>query len=1011
MSAPAGHAPGTLVRARDRDWVVLPGSTEDLVLAQPLDGDREFVAALFAEEVSEPGFGLPRALPGEAGDFASASLLRTALRIASTAGAGPFRSLNAVAVEPRRYQLVPLMMALRMDPVRLLIGDDVGIGKTVESALIAKELMEQGSARNMTVLCSPSLAEQWQRELRDKFDMDPELVLPSTAARLQKAVDDPDRSIFDHYRVTVVSTDFIKQDERRDAFRRHCPDVLIVDEAHTCVGTGGNEQQKRYELLSALADRTERDRHLILVTATPHSGDPQAFAKLTGLLDPSLRTLDTTRSADRDKLARHFVQRRRHDIKRYVGQDTPFPDDRDTQDALYRLDADYARFVADILAHTRDQVRGPGGDHHQRMSWWTALTLLRCVLSSPAAAAATLRARSLIAATRTPLEADKLGRAAAFELTDDETTEGVDVVPGSLPSLPDEPDGEHAATPEPRRKGRTSEAKALADFADRADALAGPDTDAKLRTLVDRVKRQLVDGYDPIVFCHYIPTAEYVAQHLKEELGRSASVAAVTGTLHPDARQARVDELTARRGRHVLVATDCLSEGVNLQEHFGAVIHYDLSWNPTRHLQRAGRVDRFGQPRRRVREITVYDTDTGIDGLVLKVLIQKHKDIADQTGVAVLVPDQGRGVLEALASALLLRGKQHEGQLTLDFEDDPDFGRAREALHKEWESAAERESKVLTKFAHVGLRPEEVEAELEALRQALGDPGDIATFTRESLAQLGAQPIGDARDRGFKAPVDPLPTGLKHALGYYEDTDQTTAPGGAARAKATGRAKTAARDLVFREDLPVARGEHALSRTDPAVRALARYLLDAAVDTGLPPEERPARRLGVIRTGAVDRRTVLLLARYRFRLTLPGRTAADDSRVLVADDAQVLAWRTGDDGSRTWLSDEETAALLTATPDLNTLPALRDQQAARAAAELADDEIHDHLAARGQLLADRLRDAHQRVREAAGQRGRERGAAAVRRIDVQPSGDPDLLGVYVYLSAPAAQQPAPQGDR
>ncbi|MEW1872790.1 helicase-related protein [Streptomyces caelestis] len=1007
MSATTDWAPGTLVRARDRDWVVLPGSTANLVLAQPLDGDREFVAALFPDEVREPGFGRPRALPGEAGDFASASLLRTALRIASTAGAGPFRSLNAVAVEPRRYQLVPLMMALRMDPVRLLIGDDVGIGKTVESALIAKELMEQGSARNMTVLCSPSLAEQWQRELRDKFGMDPELVLPSTAARLQKAIDDPHRSIFDHYPVTVVSTDFIKQDERRDAFRRHCPDVLIVDEAHTCVGTGGNEQQKRYELLSALADRTERDRHLILVTATPHSGDPQAFAKLTGLLDPSLRTLDTTRSADRDKLARHFVQRRRHDIKRYLDQDTPFPEDRDTQDALYRLDADYARFVADILAHTRQQVRGPGGDHHQRMSWWTALTLLRCVLSSPAAAAATLRARSLIAATRTPAEADKLGRAAAFELADDETAEGMDVVPGSLPSLPDE----DVATPQTPREGRTGEAEALTDFADRADALAGPATDAKLRTLVDRVKRQLVDGYDPIVFCHYIPTAEYVARHLKEELGRSASVEAVTGTLHPDARQARVDELTARRGRHVLVATDCLSEGVNLQEHFGAVIHYDLSWNPTRHLQRAGRVDRFGQPRRRVREITVYDTDTGIDGLVLKVLIQKHKDIADQTGVAVLVPDQGRGVLEALASALLLRGGQPEGQLTLDFEDDPDFGRAREALHKEWESAAERESKVLTKFAHIGLRPEEVEAELDALRQALGDPGDIATFTRESLAQLGAQPIGDARDRGFKAPVDPLPTGLKHALGFYEDADQTAAPGGAAKAKAKGRARTAARDLVFREDFPVARGEHALSRTDPAVRALARYLLDAAVDTGLPPEERPARRLGVIRTRAVDRRTVLLLARYRFRLTLPGRTASDDPRVLVADDAQVLAWRTGDDGGRTWLSDEETAALLTATPDLNTLPALRDQQAARAAAELDDDEINDHLRARGQLLADRLREAHQRVREAAGQRGRERGAAAVRRIDVQPSGDPDLLGVYVYLGAPAAQQPAPGGDR
>ncbi|WP_030679406.1 helicase-related protein [Streptomyces cellulosae] len=1005
------HVPGTLIRARNRDWIVLPGTTEELVLAQPLDGDREFVAALFPGEVGKPGFGRPQPRPGEAGDFASASLLRTALRIASTAGAGPFRSLASVAVQPRQYQLVPLMMALRMDPVRLLIGDDVGIGKTIESALIARELVEQGSARNMTVLCSPSLAEQWQRELRDKFGMEAELVLPSTAARLQKAIDDPNLSIFDHYPVTVVSTDFIKQDERRDAFRRHCPDLLIVDEAHTCVGAGsGDEPQKRYELLSALADREERDRHLILVTATPHSGDPQAFSKLTGLLDPSLRTLDTSRSADRDRLARHFVQRRRHDIKRYVGQDTPFPEDRDTQDALYRLDADYARFVADIIAYTRQQVRHPGGDHQQRMSWWTALTLLRCVLSSPAAAAATLRTRSLVAATRSKTEAEKLGRAAAFELSDDETAEGMDLVPGSLPDEPETArEAEDGRTDEARR--RRAEAKALAAFAERADALAGPETDAKLRILVDRVKRQLVDGYDPIVFCHYIPTAEYVAKHLKEELGRNASVEAVTGTLHPDARQARVDELTARRGRHVLVATDCLSEGVNLQDHFGAVIHYDLSWNPTRHLQRAGRVDRFGQPRRRVREITVYDTDTGIDGLVLKVLIQKHKDIADQTGVAVLVPDQGRGVLEALASALLLRGRQPEGQLTLDFEEDPDFGRAREALHKEWESAAERESKVLTKFAHTGLRPEEVEAELDALRQALGDPGDIATFTREALAQLGAQPIGDSRDRGFKAPVDPLPTGLKHALGFYEDADQTVAPGGAPKAKAKGRSRSVPRDLVFREDLPVARGEHALFRTDPAVRALARYLLDAAVDTSLPPEERPARRLGVIRTAAVDRRTVLLLARYRFRLTLPPREAGEEARVLVADDAQIVAWRTGDDGRRVWLSDEETAALLTATPDSNTLPALRDQQAARATAELDDDEVRDHLTARGRLLADRLRDAHQRVREAAGQRGRERGAAAVRRIGVEPSGEPDRLGVYVYLNVPAAQQTIPGGDR
>ncbi|MEI5098027.1 hypothetical protein RB200_04450 [Streptomyces sp. PmtG] len=185
------YTPGALVRARNRDWVVLPGTTADFVLARPLDGDSEFDTLLFPEETGDPHFSAPELLvkddgtgrpqavdSDDIGDFASASLLRTALRVSASSGAGPFRCLSGIAVQPRQYQLVPLMAALRMDTVRLLIGDDVGIGKTVEASLIAKELIEQGSATKMAVLCSPALAEQWQRELHDKFSLDAELVLP-----------------------------------------------------------------------------------------------------------------------------------------------------------------------------------------------------------------------------------------------------------------------------------------------------------------------------------------------------------------------------------------------------------------------------------------------------------------------------------------------------------------------------------------------------------------------------------------------------------------------------------------------------------------------------------------------------------------------------------------------------------------------------------------------------------------------------------------------------------------
>ncbi|MER5485470.1 helicase-related protein [Streptomyces sp. NPDC002812] len=988
---PVPHAPGDLIAARGRDWVVLPGGTSDeLVIAQPLDGDREFISALFPHEIEKPGFGRPRAVPGEVGDFASAGLLRTALRVAATHGAGPFRSLASISVQPRQYQLVPLMMALRMDTVRLLIGDDVGIGKTIEAALIAKELLEQGSATSMAVLCSPSLAEQWQGELREKFGLEAELVLPSTAARLQKGVE-PGRTLFQRYPVTVVSTDFIKQPDRREAFRRTCPDLLIVDEAHTCVGAGGGHQQ-RYELLSALAQ--DKDQHIVLVTATPHSGDAHAFAKLTGLLDPDLQGLDPSLPAHRDRLARHFVQRRRRDIKRYLDEDTPFPSDRKLREVPYQLDAEYASFVTDVLAYAREQVRRPDGALQQRLTWWSVLALLRCVLSSPAAAAETLTVRAAVAAARTEEEADRIGRAAVLELTDDEVSEGLDAVPGSLLEASEGAIG----------------SRKLKTFAERAATLAGPEHDTKLSTLVSEVKGLLVDGYDPIVFCRYIPTAEYVAKHLADALGRGAHVDAITGKLHPDARQARIDELTAKRGRHVLVATDCLSEGVNLQDHFGAVLHYDLSWNPTRHEQREGRVDRFGQSRENVRAVTLYDTDTGVDGLVLDVLIRKHRDIAHQVGVVVPVPNRGDGVLRALSQSLLLRGQAVEEQLTLDFGTDELIGLERDKLHKEWDSAADRESKVLTKFAHSGLRPDEVQAELDALRQSLGEPADIADFARETLKALGSAVRPDPRSSGFTAPVGPLPKGLQHALGFYDDSDQAVGPGAAqapARTVGKGKGRKAAgeRDLVFHEDLPVPAGEHALFRTDPAVRAVARYVLDSALDKGLSEHDRPARRLGVIRTAAVDHRTVLLLVRYRFRLTLPGRRIGrtiGDPRKLVAEDAQLLAWRTGVDGARVWLTDEETAELLLAAPDRNTIPSMRDQQINRALDEL--DEVQDHLAAHGRAVAHRLEAAHQRVREAAGERGRARGAAAARAITAEPAGSPDLLGVYVYVKRPGGSR-------
>ena len=193
---------------------------------------------------------------------------RRAAQLGFRASAGPFRSFARINVEPRPYQLAPLLMALKMQPARLLIADDVGIGKTIEALLIVRELLDRGEINRMAVLCPPQLAEQWQREMIEKFHIDAELALSSTAARLERRLR-AGQSIFERHRFTVVSTDFIKSERRRHEFLRDAPELVIVDEAHSVAhayGRGGGSHQ-RCELVKRIAE--DAGRHLLLVTATP----------------------------------------------------------------------------------------------------------------------------------------------------------------------------------------------------------------------------------------------------------------------------------------------------------------------------------------------------------------------------------------------------------------------------------------------------------------------------------------------------------------------------------------------------------------------------------------------------------------------------------------------------------------------------------------------------------------------------------------------------------------------
>ncbi|MFE1462678.1 DEAD/DEAH box helicase [Streptomyces nigra] len=962
------YTAGSLVAARGREWVVLPESAPDMLVLRPLGGSEDDIAAVFPsfEEVRPAEFAAPS--PDDLGDQRAAGLLRTALRIGFRSGAGPFRSLASIAVEPRAYQLVPLLMALRQRTVRLLISDDVGIGKTVEAGLIAKELLAQGEATRLAVLCSPALAEQWQGELREKFGIDAELVLASTVSRLERNLE-LGQSLFDRHPFTIISTDFIKSTRHREDFVKHCPDLVIVDEAHTCVaaddpaqgGTSSATNQLRYELLRKVS--ADADRHLLLLTATPHSGKESAFRNLLGLARPELATLDLETPAGRAKLAEHFVARKRADVRDYLTKEdgladdslaerTAFPSDRWTKDEPYKLTPAYRALLDDAIAYAADRVSAAGeqGKREARIAWWSVIALLRSMVSSPAAAAQTLKTRSESATARTAHEADVLGAPVAADSAENDRHEGMDVAPGAAES-------EDAGA-------------RLLELAQRAMQLVGPPEDAKLKALTRHLKGLIADGYNPIVFCRYIPTADYLAEQLDGKLGKKTRIAAVTGTLSPQQRLERIEQLGAEEAddpavRRVLIATDCLSEGVNLQHHFDAVVHYDLAWNPTRHDQREGRVDRYGQKRDQVRVITMYGEDNGIDGKVLEVLFKKHRQIKKDLGISVSVPDEtASGVTDAVVEWLLLHGRQGSQESLFEMDGHQEsFDR----IEREWSSAAEREKTSRSKYAQRAIHPEEVAREVAAVRTALGGAEEVREFTLEALRDLDAL-IRDPRDGSsdFTAQVGGTPAGLRDALA----------------ATLGNRLVEEDRAIPFRTTPAIGRGEAALVRTDPAIGAIASYVLDSALDAKAQGP-RPARRCGVVTTDAVSVRTTLLLVRYRFHLTLPSRTG---ERQLVAEDARLLAYEGLPQRAR-WLDDEEATALLGARATANT-----HELAARNAITRALDGLPglaDHLTEYGTRLAADLDASHRRVRKA--------NEEIVRGLKVVPQEPADVLGVYVYL--------------
>ena len=929
--AAARWSPGSLVRARGREWIVLSGSDAEVLRVRPVSGSEEdqtyIHTALEAAPITDASF--PRPEPSQKAGHDAALLLRDALVLSLRRGAGPFRSFGQIAIEPRAYQLVPLLMALKLDPVRLLIADDVGIGKSIEAALIARELLDRGDVERFAVLCPPHLVDQWVTELEGRFHLRPVAVTAASAARLERNLP-PSESIFTAHPHTVVSLDYIKSERRRAEFLRACPELIIVDEAHTCASTGQGRHQ-RYELLKGLV--SEKARHLVMLTATPHSGDEDAYFRLLGLLHPDFAALATTTGDEhkklRDRLAAHFVQRRRPDIAEWK-EGNLFPK-RETKELTYKLTGTWEKFFDAVLDYCASVVAAAGEDtKRQRLNFWGTLALMRCVASSPAAAVQALRTRAGL----------------AEEIAEEDVE--ARVFDGAADALSDDDVEPAAATDD----------KALAALITQAEELAGQAGDPKLKLLTGHVAELVKEGFNPVVFCRYIATAHYLGQHLGSKI-KNVTVGVVTGELTSDERKEKV-ELLGDAGQRILVATDCLSEGVNLQDHFDAVVHYDLSWNPTRHEQREGRVDRFGQKRGVVRATLLYGANNPVDGAVLEVILKKANKIREELGVPVPLPDDGHTLSQALMKAVLLRDRERQRSPQQAFA----FMELEEAkaIETRWLDAAERAKKNRTVFAQRRLKPEDVLPEWKKSLAALGGKEDVQRFTARALARLGGalEPIGNSGRRGFKTPLTALPEDVRERL-EVEGLEGT---------------------LLIDFEYPPAPRCRPVQRSHPLVSVLAETMLERTLGSGATSEVNDPGVLG--RVGCwiaegITARTLVALVRLRHQLT---SQRGQQHTTLLVEEATAIAWT----GAPSPLEGPDALALLSPVPISDLPPHVRERAVTQALGQLEarQSELDAFAERRAQaLLAD-----HRRVREA---------AEALGRYSVKALLPADVIGLFVLL--------------
>jgi len=939
---------GSLVNVRNRDWVVMPSNDEQLLLLKPLDGSEEEITGIFLplrfpeDNIKSSEF--PKPSINDIGDLSSAKLLYNACRLSIRNGAGPFRSLASLSFRPRSYQMVPLIMSLKQQlPLRLLIADDVGVGKTIEALLILKEFLDRKIINRFAIIVLPHLCEQWHNELKDKAGIDAVIIRSNTQARLDREIQG-DTSVFHHYPYQIISIDYIKSDIRRQVFIQESPEFIIVDEAHTCTNPSGSKssRQQRYNLIKDLAKK--QNQHMIYLTATPHSGKEDQFSSLLGLLNKNFALLDLPNASknDRQELAKYYVQRRRADVQKWMNENTPFPE-RDAGEYQYDLSPEYAKFYDDILDFALGLTKKD--DKHEgrkKIRYWSALALLRGVMSSPAAGLEMIQ--------------NRMSKIQEFDFEDDSDIN---------PIMDDDFDTAKDYSPTAiinKTDWTRSENNKLNQLAKDLLKLQDSKYDLKASQTVKIIKDWLNEGFNPILFCRFIKTANYLGDILKSEIKISppVNIQVITSEDPDELRKQRIDEMKIHKNK-ILVATDCLSEGINLQDQFTAIIHYDLPWNPNRLEQREGRIDRYGQCAKKVKAYLLYGKKNPIDGVVLKVLLRKVREIRRSTGISIPFPEDSKSLMDSVLQAIITdseaakirknKEKKQFTQLSL-FENINEVKEKEIIVTKNIEKAAKRETASRSVFAQHAIKANEIEKDLKQSDLAIGTPESVESFVTNALKNFFGVQI-DKDKNGYLLYTANLPDVLKFSLPPENILK-----------------------VSFVSPTPI--NYHYIGRNHIFAEQLCQYLIANSLNSQI--SDAPARA-SVIKCFDVDIKTTIIL--FRVRIVIED---IKTKQQLVAEEMILWAYK-GNPEDNIILDNNEIDILLNnANPSANLSP-----QAQNSFLENELDNLNEMNMKFDQIALDqakKLINAHERFRKL---------IKASKYKVVEPVLPMDIIGIYILL--------------